>query len=70
MNNYLLKKGSKGYLFKRCLTFILSGAVAIPFSVSESFTQPKTVIHGATNEVTYGDVNSDGNINIVDMIKI
>lgn len=70
MNNYLLKKGNEGYLFKRCLAFILSGAVAIPFSVSESFTQLKTIIHGATNEVTYGDVNSDGEINIVDMIKI
>lgn len=71
MKNKYPKKGIKACLFKRSLAFILSCAIALPLIVPENAQKRKeTAVHAATGNVTYGDINSDGIINVLDMIHL
>lgn len=70
MKNNYPKKGNKTCLFKRSLAFILSCAIAAPLLVPESNqNHEEKTIHAAEN-ITYGDVNSDGKISILDIIAL
>lgn len=71
MKNNYPKKGNEACLLKRSLAFILSCAIAVPLLVPEN-TQKRVekTVHAATENVTYGDVNSDGKISILDMIAL
>lgn len=71
MRNNYLKTGNRACLFKRSLAFILSCAIAFPLLVPENAQKrEEETVHAATENVTYGDVNSDGKINILDMIAL
>ncbi|MDD6083968.1 MAG: hypothetical protein PUB89_14245 [Oscillospiraceae bacterium] len=71
MKNNYPKKGNKVYLLKRSLAFILSCAISMPLLVPENAQKrEEKTVHAATENVTYGDVNSDGKINVLDMIYL
>ena len=71
MKNNYLKKGNKVCLLKRSLAFILSCAISMPLLVPENAQKrEEKTVHAATENVTYGDVNSDGKINVLDMIYL
>ena len=71
MKRTLLKKGNKKRLLKRCLSLILSGAVALPMLVPEKIEGRKSeTVHAADDSVIYGDVNSDSKIDILDMVLL
>ncbi len=55
----------KCLIFKKIVSFLLSLAIALPIIVNDNFFETETY---ATKSIVYGDVNSDGNINILDMI--
>ena len=56
------KKGNKTNLLKKSLALILSGAVTIPLIVpgNTSVITDRSLIYAEADNVTYGDVNSDG----------
>ena len=59
----------KYMILKKCLAFVLSGVITVPSLITDYHEQPQR-ISAAERSVTYGDVNSDGKINIVDMISL
>ena len=71
MKRVLPKKSNKKSLLKRCLSLILSGAVALPMLVPENIEdRTSETVHAADESVIYGDVNSDSKIDILDMILL
>ena len=62
MHINLPKKGNKTNLLKKSLALILSGAVTIPLIVpgNTSVITDRSLIYAEADNVTYGDVNSDG----------
>lgn len=71
MKNTFPKKGNGKYMFKRCLSLILSGTLTLPLLPHGDITgSTSETVHAATADVTYGDVNSDGVISILDMILL
>ena len=72
MHINLPKKGNKTNLLKKSLALILSGAVTIPLIVpgNTSVITDRSLIYAEADNVTYGDVNSDGKISILDMIAL
>ena len=72
MHINLPKKGNKTNLLKKSLALILSGAVTIPLIVpgNNSGITDRSLIYAEADNVTYGDVNSDGKISILDMIAL
>ena len=69
MNNYFTKKKNRTCLFQRCLAFTISSAIAVPPLIFEEVNNQQNTVCAATSS-SYGDVNTDGKINIVDMIKM
>lgn len=67
MQSSLPKKGNRANLFKKSLALLLSGALTVPLIVPG---KTNISVHAATENVTYGDVNSDGKISILDMILL
>jgi len=71
MKKYYPKKANNSCFLKKCLSFILSGAVTLPLLVPGNMSDNKAeTVHAASTDVTYGDVNSDGKIDILDMIAL
>ena len=72
MHINLPKKGNKTNLLKKSFALILSGAVTIPLIVpgNTSVITDRSLIYAEADNVTYGDVNSDGKISILDMIAL
>ncbi len=71
MNKLLSYKSNGANLLKRSIAFILSGAIAIPSLVPGNIPErKKNVVYASTESVTYGDVNSDGKISVLDMIAL
>ena len=68
MNNYFTKKKNRTCLFQRCLAFTISSAIAVPPLIFEEVNNQQNTVCTATSS-SYGDVNTDGEINIVDMIS-
>lgn len=71
MKSTFPEKGNRKHLFKKCLSLILSGTLTLPL-LPHGNTAGSTseTVHAATADVTYGDVNSDGVISILDMILL
>ena len=60
------KQHLKSHLFKRCLAFILSVATIFPtVETGNIFCDNSGSVHAVTNDVLYGDVNSDSKIDIL-----
>ena len=57
MRNDFTPKKTKKQLLKRCLALVLAGSVALPLTAPEKMT--RKTIHAASENVIYGDVNSD-----------
>ncbi len=71
MSKLLSYKSNGANLLKRSIAFILSGAISIPSLVPGNISErKKNVVYAATESVTYGDVNSDGKISVLDMIAL
>ena len=65
------KKKDKQRLFKRCLAFTLSLAVTLPTVATGNISYDNSgLVYAATEDVVYGDVNSDSKIDLLDMLLL
>ncbi|MBR6600075.1 MAG: hypothetical protein IKK88_07215, partial [Oscillospiraceae bacterium] len=65
------KKKDKQRLFKRCLAFTLSLAVTLPTVATGNISYDNSgSVYAATEDVVYGDVNSDSKIDLLDMLLL
>lgn len=69
MKNIFFQKGDEIRFLNRSLSFILSCAIVLPlFSSGNDFKRYERTVSAASANLTYGDVNGDGIISILDLI--